>query len=154
MNYTQLLENEHATLELGKQLAASLGNIHVIYLEGVLGAGKTTFTRGFLHGMGYAAAVKSPTYTLVETYPLAAITVHHFDLYRIGAAHELEEMGFRDYFAPDTLCLIEWPERAPQLPPPDLICLLEVVGLKRNITITAHSEAGKQCVVSLGRISD
>lgn len=142
----KLLANEQQTLDFGRKIAAHSHKLHVIYLNGVLGAGKTTLTRGILQGLGYSGTVKSPTYTLVETYVLGARTLHHFDLYRVHDIHELEEMGFRDYFTQDTLCLIEWPERAAHLPTADLVCDLEVVESQRKITLHANTPAGMQVI--------
>jgi tRNA threonylcarbamoyladenosine biosynthesis protein TsaE len=147
--YTALLQNEQQTLDFGKKMAALSQGLHVIYLNGVLGAGKTTLTRGFLQGLGHTGTVKSPTYTLVETYPLGTRIIHHFDLYRIHDAHELEEMGFRDYVTEDTLCLIEWPDRAQNLVTADLICDLDIIGEERNIVLSANTPAGWQVIQQL-----
>jgi tRNA threonylcarbamoyladenosine biosynthesis protein TsaE len=145
-SYTALLENEQQTLAFGKKIASHSSGLHIIYLNGVLGAGKTTLTRGILQGLGYTGAVKSPTYTLVETYVLNSRTLHHFDLYRIHDAHELEDMGFRDYLTIDTLCLIEWPDRINNLVVADLICNLEIIGEQRKIVLTANTPAGWQVI--------
>lgn len=142
----KILADEQQTLDFGKKIAAKSADLHIIYLNGVLGAGKTTLTRGILQGLGYSGTVKSPTYTLVETYVLGQRTIHHFDLYRVHDIHELEDMGFRDYFTQDTLCLIEWPDRATHLPQADLICDLEVVGKQRKIILSAHTPAGMQVI--------
>lgn len=98
-----------------------------IYLEGQLGAGKTTFVKGILRGLGYDGLVKSPTYTLVELYPIHDRLVVHADLYRIKDPYELEEMGFRDYFTEKTVSLIEWASYAGDwLPNPTLLCKLKM----------------------------
>lgn len=88
----------------------------VVFLEGELGAGKTTFVRKLLQAMGYQGKVKSPTYTLVESYDLPQGSVYHFDLYRLRNPEELHALGVQEYFS-EGLCLIEWPERAASLLP-------------------------------------
>lgn len=129
---------------LGRELAAALDGRGVVYLEGDLGAGKTTLTRGILRGYGHTGAVKSPTYTLVEPYELAAATVYHFDLYRLTDPEELELMGIRDYCRPDTLAVIEWPERGqPLLPPPDLVITIRAMTQGRELVFTARNELGQ-----------
>ena len=119
------LINEDATLRMGKKLAANLSAGMTVFLNGPLGAGKTTLCRGILQSYGYTGTVKSPTYTLVETYPDLTIPVCHFDLYRLGDPEELEYIGIRDYFSGVNLCLVEWAERAENyLPQPDFIVML------------------------------
>ena len=113
--------DDRAMEELGKRLARSVGISGIITLCGELGAGKTTLVRGLLRGLGYEGKVRSPTYTLVEPYPLDDLTVYHLDLYRLGEPEELEWLGIRDLLTGDGLLLVEWPERGRGvLPPSDL----------------------------------
>jgi tRNA threonylcarbamoyladenosine biosynthesis protein TsaE len=122
---TQWLADEAATVLAGEQLAAQLSAGLTVFLEGTLGAGKTTMTRGILQGFGHSGAVKSPTYTLVEPYEQLSPIVYHFDLYRLGDPEELEYMGIRDYFSPQSLCIVEWAERGEGvLPEPDVVVSL------------------------------
>lgn len=121
----QWLADEAATVQAGEQLAAQLLAGMTVFLEGTLGAGKTTITRGILQGFGHSGAVKSPTYTLVEPYENVSPTIYHFDLYRLGDPEELEYMGIRDYFSAQSLCIVEWAERGQGvLPEPDVIVSL------------------------------
>jgi tRNA threonylcarbamoyladenosine biosynthesis protein TsaE len=120
----------------------------VVYLEGDLGAGKTTLSRGILGACGHSGAVKSPTYTLVEPYEFEAFTVYHFDLYRLGDPEELEYLGIRDYFGSKCLCLLEWPMRGEgYLPPADLKLSVKVQGEGRQVTIEGRSDLGQILMV-------
>lgn len=144
------LPDEAATLALGAALARVLQPGVVIFLLGDLGAGKTTCSRGLLAGLGHVGKVKSPTYTLVESYPLPDFTVHHFDLYRFADPEEWDDAGFRDYFGPDSVCLVEWPDKAADLlPPADLTLELEVSSQGRNYRLTASTETGQSCLTRL-----
>lgn len=122
------LIGEDRLVAWGQQLGAELQAPLVIFLEGNLGAGKTTLARGMLRGMGYQGAVKSPTYTLVEPYELAHQWVYHFDLYRLGDPEELEFLGAREYFGPGSICLVEWSVKGRGwLPEPDWVISLEAI---------------------------
>ena len=146
------LPAEADTLALGQALAGGLVPGTVIYLIGELGAGKTTLARGVLRGLGYQGKVKSPTFTLLELYEVSRLYLYHFDFYRFSDPRELGEAGFREYFNPQSVCLVEWPEKsnkAAGLPAADLSIVLEVAGSGRNVAIFADSEAGVSCLKRL-----
>ena len=147
--YTLQLPAEAATLALGARLAGMLAPGMVIHLCGDLGAGKTTLARGILRGLGYAGRVKSPTFTLLEPYKFSRLYLYHFDFYRFLDPRELEETGFREYFNPESVCLVEWPEKAPDLPAADLKIEMRAAQQGRAVTITAHTEVGRRCLDKL-----
>ena len=133
---TVQLADEAATEALGAALAKRIIT-GVVWLQGDLGAGKTTLVRGWLRALGHVGAVKSPTYTIVEPYRFADVPVYHFDLYRLSDPEELEMIGGRDYFDRDALCLVEWPQQAgAALPAPSLIISLMPVNGGRAATLT------------------
>lgn len=127
----------------------------VVTLSGPLGAGKTTLARGVLRGLGWTGPVKSPSYTLVEHYPLSSIYLYHFDFYRFDDAAEWDDSGVEEGFRPDTVCLVEWPERvANRLPEPDLALALalskrDATGMGRRLTARATTPAGERCLTAL-----
>lgn len=136
-----------ATLALGAAVAIRCRPGTTLFLEGELGAGKTTFARGFLTALGHPGSVKSPTYTLVESYQTPSGPVFHFDLYRLSDPEELEAMGIRDYFDGSAICLVEWPERAAALlGQPDLRIRLEPAGNGRDVTLEALTEGGVSAI--------
>jgi tRNA threonylcarbamoyladenosine biosynthesis protein TsaE len=104
--------SEREMKDFGASLIGACQTAGVITLKGDLGTGKTTIVRGALEACGITTGVRSPTYTLIEYYQRDELSVAHFDLYRLGDPEELEYLGYRDYLQVDTLCLIEWPERA------------------------------------------
>ena len=142
--------NEAAMVALGKRLGQASEQGLVIFLEGDLGMGKTTLSRGFIQSFGHVGAVKSPTYTLVEPYELADLTIYHFDLYRLGHPEELEFMGIRDYFGDMPVCLVEWPERgAGALPPADLVINIHPDGQGRSVVFSAPTNKGERVLTRL-----
>lgn len=148
------LPDEAATLALGAALAKGLQPGLYIELIGDLGAGKTTLVRGLLRALDYQGRVKSPTFTLVEQYSFLSFNLYHFDLYRFEDPEEWGDAGFREYFNPHSVCLVEWPQKAlGGLPPADLTLRLELLphagGLGRRACLTAHSAAGTACLQDL-----
>lgn len=145
------LADEAATTELGAQIAQLCPSQQfTIHLEGDLGAGKTTLSRGLLKSLGYQGNVKSPTYTLVERYDVSTRTVFHFDLYRLADPEELDYLGLDDYFDHHSLCLIEWAINGGQfLPKPDLVINLEYQHHARHAKITAKSALGEAVISHL-----
>ncbi len=148
---TQLADSE-ATQAWGARLAACCEPGLLVFLSGELGAGKTTLVRGLLRGLGHVGAVKSPTYTLVESYQPGDFPVHHFDLYRLADAEELEWLGYRDLLIPEALCLLEWPEHgAGMLPPPDLRLTLWHQAEGRKLRLEAATERAQRVLQRLQR---
>lgn len=144
------IKTAKAMQALGAKCAKACGTPLRIYLRGELGAGKTTWVRGFLRGLGYEKLVKSPTYTLVELYEIQSKKIYHFDLYRLTDPNELEYLGVRDYFISETICLVEWPERAPAISPhPDLKISIETTIDGRVVTIVAPSAIGVKVLSKL-----
>jgi len=147
---TLILDNEVATLDCGDKFSRIMTNGLVVYLHGDLGAGKTTFVRGVLHSLGHVGKVKSPTYTLVEPYTIFNYNIYHFDLYRFIDEEEWDAAGFRDYFNAQSICMIEWPDKAENvLPEPDIHVHLSHYQNARKIKFSAGSAIGAQCLKKL-----
>lgn len=145
--YAVSFNNEEETLEFASRFGQCLNGDLLVYLEGELGAGKTTFCRGILRALGHQGAVKSPTFTLVEPYVLDLLRVFHFDLYRLGDPNELEYMGFDDYIDGGGLILVEWPERGEgALPESDLTLELHVQGQGRRLIVKSHTIRGERVI--------
>lgn len=150
VTFKRFLPAEADTLALGAALAPGLQGGMVVYLSGELGAGKTTLARGILRGLGYTGTVKSPSFALVEPYEVSRLYLYHFDFYRFTEPRELAEAGFREYFSPDAICLVEWPENAAgMIPPADLQLKVTTLGSGRQLEIGSKTEAGKLCLVRL-----
>lgn len=154
-----ILADEIATIAMGKSIAdivkSKLKQGITVYLNGDLGAGKTTLTRGFVQGMGHIGNVKSPTYTLVEPYDLSDWQVYHFDLYRLADPEELEYMGIRDYFNDRSCSFIEWPEKGQgMIASADMVIDLAYFNEQRSITLQSASEIGQQLLLALMACND
>ena len=184
-NFTRHLQikNEQAMTDLGACLAKWVSPGANIYLDGDLGAGKTTLVRGFLRALGYQGAVKSPTFTIVEPYSLdndmfydyngleytvnpnaknklltaskmQSIKVYHFDLYRLEDPEELEYMGIRDYLDGQSIALIEWPEKGcGVLPEADLMIKINYQTQGRTIELLAQSDSGTALAAHLKELN-
>lgn len=146
-----VLHNEQASESFALALAQVVTAPMILTFSGEIGVGKTTIIRAFLKSLGVTSAIKSPTFSLIETYEQPQAVIHHFDLYRICDEIELEYIGFRDYFTTNSICLIEWPERAP--------CFLECVdvaleltrqGYGRHLSMRSLSTIGQQLLEHLG----
>lgn len=139
-----------ATARLGAALAAGIVPGRVLHLSGDLGTGKTTLVRGLLRALGVGGPVKSPTYTWVEPYTISRLDLYHFDFYRLSNKNEWIESGLREYFRPDAVCIVEWPENAgAALPTPDLAIRLSHLSGGRAAFLEARSPAGEAWLSSL-----
>lgn len=143
MQLTRAIATAEAMEALGAAVARGLQAGQVIFFHGDLGSGKTTMIRGMLSGLGHQGTVKSPTYTLVESYWLAGREIFHFDLYRLNDAEELEFLGIRDYLHGQGICLVEWAERgAGHLPSPDVDVFIEREEDTRTVQLHSHTDKG------------
>jgi tRNA threonylcarbamoyladenosine biosynthesis protein TsaE len=148
------LPDSGATESLGRALAVTLPDTAtagaVVYLQGDLGTGKTTTARSMLHSLGVVGKVRSPTYTLIDTYLLPRVACVHIDLYRVQSLNEVEELGIRDLAGPGSLMLIEWPEKgAGVIPLADLILALDYADEARHAIVTPGSGFGENWVAKL-----
>lgn len=163
------LASEADTDRLARCMARSFDRIALteqgiaVHLSGDLGAGKTTLVRHLLADLGIGGPVKSPSYTLLESYNGPSFMVYHFDLYRFSSPEQWIDAGFDEIVAGPGLVLVEWPEQAEGvLPPPDLRLRLDFAAdtppeagpsadEARRLAITAHSPAGRQCLIAVDR---
>ena len=148
------LQDEAATISLGRELAPLLACGMVVWLDGELGAGKTTLVRALLRGLGHVGPVKSPTYTLVEVYVVSSIYWYHFDFYRFSEPGEFEDAGLGEYFREDSVCLVEWPEKAAgYVPQADLVFAFgfapDQPESARILELRARSAGGRKCLSTL-----
>ena len=157
------LPDSSATESLGKALARSLpGALRgsaaagdggaVLHLRGELGAGKTTCVRALLRASGVLGLVRSPTYTLVETYDLPGLSFVHVDLYRLQSLGEVDELGLRELTGPGVLLLVEWPDKGgAALPPADVDLTLRYADEARRASLESRSSVGTLWLENLGR---
>jgi tRNA threonylcarbamoyladenosine biosynthesis protein TsaE len=155
MSRNRHLPDADATEALAAELARTRPERAVVYLEGELGAGKSTLARAWLRVLGVTGAIKSPTYTLIERYPIPGGEAAHLDLYRLAGAAELDFLGLDELAADATLWLVEWPERgAGGLPAPDLRLRLGTEGEGRRVVLEAGSEVGQAWLERLDEVPE
>lgn len=143
------LKNEEETKKLACSFAKYCTPPLIITLQGNLGVGKTTFIRALLKSMGVESTIKSPSFSIVETYTLENLYLHHFDLYRMKDPEELEYIGFRDYQTEHSILCIEWPEHGePYIPQPDLVMHIQHQDTGRLWEISGHTEKGNGILIS------
>ena len=142
--------DETAMMSLGARLARHFGGPGLIYLQGDLGAGKSTLARGFIKAQGYEGHVKSPTYTLIEPYQLSDKIIYHLDLYRLSDPEELEFIGIRDIFSDDSICLVEWPDKGKGiLPEADLLITISHKNEGREVKFQPLSDVTLEIINGL-----
>ena len=148
------LPTELSSIKFAEQMARYLSTPLIMTFSGEIGAGKTTLIRAMLRCMGVNSAIKSPTFSLVESYQCLDVQIHHFDLYRIHDEAELDYIGFRDYFTADAVCCIEWPERlVSYLERADIAFSLRLKGAGRELHMRAFSVAGVELLSCLAGAS-
>jgi tRNA threonylcarbamoyladenosine biosynthesis protein TsaE len=151
------LPDERATLAVASVFARALVAGDIVWLSGDLGAGKTTFTRGVLRAFGVTGRIKSPTFSLMESYsvtlPLVdehraldenTLNFHHFDFYRCTHDGQWRDAGFEEYFEPPHTCMVEWPSLQPSLPRPSWLLSLSAQNAGRTLELQAFTEHGQR----------
>jgi len=143
------LPNEAATQSFAKVFAAGLQAGMILFFQGEIGAGKTSFIRGMLRALGIKGSIKSPTFSLVEPYEITLPNSHkltefyHFDFYRCSTLGEWRDAGFAEYFNDCGICAVEWPEKQSGLPAPDWTLQLQTAENGRTLILTAHSDIAR-----------
>lgn len=123
--------------KFAKSLGQNLKAGDVIYLQGDLGSGKTTFTQMLIQSLGYEGVVKSPTYAIYESYDLNDRNVVHMDLYRLSSPEELYYLAIDEIFDQQNIVIIEWPEKGlGVLPPPNIMLSFELIDSETRVLIT------------------
>ncbi|OGT40142.1 MAG: tRNA (adenosine(37)-N6)-threonylcarbamoyltransferase complex ATPase subunit type 1 TsaE [Gammaproteobacteria bacterium RIFCSPHIGHO2_12_FULL_38_14] len=153
MGFEKTILNETEMIAFGMMLGPLLSSGAIIYLNGSLGVGKTTFVRGLLRGLGFQGKVKSPTYSIIQPYTISSNTIFHCDFYRLQTPKSLDEMGIQDYFTPGVIALIEWPEIGKGIvPDADLVCdFFLTQNEERTMHISAYTEHGEEILSHLGK---
>lgn len=154
-HFKSILNDELATQACARQLAQQVCFPLRIYFSGEIGAGKSCFIRAFLKSLGVRQKIKSPTYSIIEVYEVEANSFVHVDLYRISDEDELHYLGLEEYEQPNTMFLIEWPEKVSQLPQADLDVHLTAIelGKKRQIYIQANTNFGDDVLQKLLKLT-
>ena len=143
--WRQVVEDESAAAIRAAKFSSCVQTPTVIFLRGDLGAGKTTFARAYIHALGFAGYVKSPSYGLLETYEAGGQKILHLDLYRIEDPEELEYLAIRDLFDEESVLMVEWPDRGGHyLPAPDLVLHFDENDEVRFVVCQVNSERGQR----------
>ena len=144
------LHDEMATKDFGEKLAVACAQPCTLYFKGELGAGKSTLIRAYFRALGVVGAIKSPTFTLVESYEVNQQALYHLDLYRIEDPQELDCLGVEEFLDADAICCIEWPERGRgRLSEPDVLFELHHSENGRQLELTAKSRTGERILTAV-----
>ncbi len=144
-----VLKEEADSLRLGAQLASIIHPGLTVHLKGELGSGKTFLVRALLRALGYQGVVKSPSYTLLESYVVSKLHLYHFDFYRFKDPYEWEDLGFRQYFNKTAIVFVEWPEKASGIPEADIEITIRMENAVRIAHLCALTPAGERCLIEL-----